>query len=296
MSNKTPEQYYIYGAGTAGKNALENLKASYDIKGFIDSDVKKHGESLLGLTISSPDILKNKPHIKLFIASEYTEQIQQHLLAEGFIEQAQIQPLAARMLAVTTFADDKEKAEIALDVLQCCVNFLRALKVSHYLDAGTLLGIYRDQKLIPWDDDLDLAVNSRDVENIQKNLAKLVNDLHTLTKQTWQYQVHYASQTFGNVPKDAVRSFKVVCESNTKLPSIDFFVKYVGGGRSDHSLASRGINIPSSYTESIIDFSCGDYAWPIPANADAYLTRHYGDWRTPKPDWSITELKSAETF
>jgi hypothetical protein len=251
---------------------------------------------LHGLPIHGPTILKDDPSAKLMIASEYFEQIQQTLLSEKWVNKEQILPLPARMLAVKTFENDTHKAAVALDVLSACCHFLAELKVSHYLDAGTLLGMYRDQALIPWDDDLDLSVTSSDVELIQSALPKLMETLKEVSEEDWEFNAYKATQAYGNVPNGAVRSFKVSCFSATNLPSIDFFVKYVGLKNSDHCLASRGISIPAAYSESVVDYPCGDHVWPIPINAAAYLEHHYGDWRTPNKDWSISELTSAQTF
>lgn len=289
-------QIYIYGAGTAGKNAYQNLIKEFDVAGFIDSDENKHQQTLHGLNIHPPAFLSSNPNAKVVIASEYYEQIRSQLLSSALVIESQILPLPARMLAVKTFEDDQEKSAIALDILRCCCEVLSEIQVPHYLDAGTLLGMYRDQKLIPWDDDLDLSVSSQNTDAIKNAMPTLITKLNDLSRQLWEFQVHTATRAYGNVPKGAIRSFKVVCMSAENLPSIDFFVKYVGNGNSDHCLASRGISIPSAYSKSIISYLCGEDEWPIPVDAKAYLTRHYGDWRTPNKDWSISELTSAETF
>ena len=51
-------------------------------------------------------------------------------------------------------------------VLEYTINILNKNKVKYWLSDGTLLGIIRENRLLPWDDDLDFAVFSH---NTNKN-------------------------------------------------------------------------------------------------------------------------------
>ncbi len=57
-----------------------------------------------------------------------------------------------------------------LEMLNYVVDACDALGIDYYLVYGTLLGAVRHGGFIPWDDDLDIAVDSRDIRRLQKYL------------------------------------------------------------------------------------------------------------------------------
>ena len=62
------------------------------------------------------------------------------------------------------------------DLLIYGVQLLKVRNINYWLDCGTLLGIIRDQKLLPWDKDLDISVQ-------KKNLSKL--DIKRLRRSSY---------------------------------------------------------------------------------------------------------------
>ena len=90
------------------------------------------------------------------------------------------------------------------------LSFLKPIARHFHIDAGTLLGLYRDKTLIPWDDDTDLAIRAEDVSVIQANINTLVTQLNTNTKALLSWEAFKSEQAFGNVPQGGLRSFKFV--------------------------------------------------------------------------------------
>jgi len=60
--------------------------------------------------------------------------------------------------------------------LSSVLNVLERLNVTYFMTGGTLLGSYRHHGRIPWDDDVDLMVNSSDKQLIWKSLTALKPD------------------------------------------------------------------------------------------------------------------------
>jgi hypothetical protein len=296
-NGKTKQQdAFIFGAGTAGQNAYENLKLNYRILGFIDNDKAKYQSNIDGISIFPPSILSQHPNITLFIASEFFEQIRDQLLSLRLLSAGNMKPLSSRLLAANRFEHEHKSTARALEVLACCCEFLKALSVKHHIDAGTLLGLYRDKQLIPWDDDLDIAIDASFAPVVEKALPQLEQQLWLKTHAKWHAQRLFTVGSFGNVPENAIRAFKIVCEDAAELPAVDFFVKYVEGEYSDYSLASRGIRMPAELSAAIQSYLCCNYSWPIPAKTADYLQQHYGDWEVPNPDWSLQDLTNTQVF
>ena len=58
------------------------------------------------------------------------------------------------------------------------INIFNKFKINYWVCQGTLLGLIRDQSLIPWDPDIDLAI-------LEKNFnEELINKI---MKKKWLY-------------------------------------------------------------------------------------------------------------
>mgnify|MGYP000064686265 CR=1 FL=1 len=66
--------------------------------------------------------------------------------------------------------------EIAESLLLEVVKSLDSLNIEYWLEGGTLLGIKRESRLLPWDNDLDLSINNSQINKIDDfTLSQLGN-------------------------------------------------------------------------------------------------------------------------
>lgn len=292
--NLSLQRAVIFGAGKAGESAFENLRENYDIVSFIDNDVEKQGTTLLGLPIHSVTDVQNDGSV-ILIASEFFEQIRSQLLLSSSIAPDRIQGIPARLLKPMAFENDKDS--LGVSILKSICSCFETSGVNYHVDAGTLLGLYRDGQLIPWDDDLDIAINAEHLENIDALIPSVLEQLESLTSLPWEASKHISSHTFGNVPNGAVRSYKLFSTASRNIPSIDFFIKYVKHEFSDYCLASRGIRMPAHCSRNTKLFQVGENYWRVPSATEVYLACHYGEsWHLPNPDWSLQDLDNTEVF
>ncbi len=287
----------IFGAGEAGIAAANRLSADYDIVAFCDNDNRKIGQTLMSSPIISPTHLKRYLDCTIFIASEFSEQILAQLKDNAYLDSEKIQVLPAEYIKPISFGQDLPTRKMAEKILSLISNHLNQQKVKHYVDAGTLLGIFRDGDLIPWDDDLDFAIDSCDIAATSRSLLEFLPILERQTASKWQLIELKNDRNFGAVKVGELRGFKLKPErTDSSLPLIDFFIKYVDGEWMDYTLASRGIRMPSYHIANPQKYDFKGQIISIPMGVEAYLERHYGDWRTPKQDWNLSDIQSATVF
>lgn len=286
----------IFGAGKAGQAALKKLQARYEVIAF--SDNKPLEDKVLGLEVIAPSRLKELSCDCIFIASEYFEQIQKQLIGDLGVNVNKIKVLPASMIKELSFDLNKETESLAEKILLSVCGTLNNHNIRYHLDAGTLLGIYRDGALIPWDDDLDVAVTSERVGELEVVMPLILKGLKSSTNFEWVCDKHYAQRTFGAVKKGALRSFKLRCpERSDTLPMLDIFIKYILGEQMDYVIASRGLRMPSKHMLLPLEmYKFKEQVVFFPHEPDTYLTLHYGDWRIPMRDWNLGMLKNATVF
>lgn len=67
---------------------------------------------------------------------------------------------------------EKSFKQKILDLMDKTVKFLNDNDIEYWLDSGTLLGAIRNEKFIPWDDDVDLAIPPKSQNKIHKVCKK----------------------------------------------------------------------------------------------------------------------------
>lgn len=283
----------IFGTGAAGQRVFDNLNKDLKIIGFADNDVQKQNTLLNGLPVFSPQQLEaTSAHV--VVASEFYEQIRKSLLEETALDESRISQAPASAMTSSCFG---KHHVTGICILETICKGLSEAKLDYHIDAGTLLGLYRDEKLIPWDDDLDIAVDSSLFSALKNKMSEIKTSLENVTQEMWGLDELTSEHTFGNVLKGKPRSLKLACTSNDDLASVDFFIKYRCTKHSDYCLASRGIRMPANLSESTFEKVLAGIAVRLPNDTEGYLGHHYGkDWRTPNPNWSLQDLDNSTIF
>ena len=171
--------------------------------------------------------------------------------------------------------------------------------IPYTLEGGTLLGIIRENRLLPWDNDIDITVTEEHLDSIIRNKWKfLIRGYRLKIRRTVFEKPHF--------PAGSVRLINVLTTKNFFSKGIslcDIFVKrkhnddyfwLVGG--SDTVLKSA----PSRFYEELKRHKFNNYQYLIPLKYDEYLTHRYGDWKTPvkeydykKDDKAIVDSKTG---
>ena len=158
----------------------------------------------------------------------------------------------------------------SLNYLYDLFSKLDHLKINYYVTDGTILGIYRDNKLIPHDTDIDIAlIDNKKLFNLFCSMIKsgwipmriLIKDFHI-------YQLIFYKDR-------VVLDF---CNWKRKLDKIIFLAPEVDGIR---------LQDIKYYKPTI--FSLNGHNYLSHSKIDEWLEIHYGkDWKIPKSskgDW-----------
>lgn len=188
--------------------------------------------------------------------------------------------------------------------LEFITNLLNQNNINYWLDSGTLLGLYREGKILDHDKDIDISIwNSEEYTIVQ--ISKYLLDNYTLRV------LNYYGYNF---------KYKFTPKDKTRLLTIDFnlFIQ-----KKDYALCPQPIirrNIISSiiwrfynkkyeklqkviFDTPFFKLLFKMYTWKVPAKyfidtikkgnfvypieTENYLELRYGNWRFPQNNWSF---------
>lgn len=164
--------------------------------------------------------------------------------------------------------------------------------IRYWIDMGTLLGIIRDNELIPWDHDVDIAIDGSDAYK----LLKIKGAFSPF------YRIKPAEDHSGRLPKP-LRSFrvkplreKIGLLFGKKELHLDMYVKYKVDNDYYWIDSFTLKKIESKYYDTLDTIEWNGRTYAIPSDVETYLSKRYGDWRTPvrKFDSSLDDLAKAD--
>ncbi len=163
---------------------------------------------------------------------------------------------------------------------------LNKQEIPYWLEGGTLLGIVRENRLLPWDNDVDISLRKVD----EKRLLKI---LFRLRLMGYRVSVKYYKKSVDPFKEGQVRIVKV---TNRKYlfakgdVRLDLFLKLK---KDDKYFWTVGIkkpvlkSVPATFNDNLgwVNFKNQDMM--VPADIDGYLTFRYGDWKIPVKEYNF---------
>jgi len=160
--------------------------------------------------------------------------------------------------------------------------------IPYLLEAGTLLGVVRENRLLPWDNDLDVTV-TREYED------KLVKSLWRIKVKGYLVRIKYYRKDMACFNKGDIRIIKVkhinLLSKVRKDIILDIFLKKRVG---DEYQWTVGLNppvlkaVPHRFYSELGRRDFSGYSFSVPADCEGYLEEHYGkQWRTPVKEWDF---------
>lgn len=148
-----------------------------------------------------------------------------------------------------------------------------------FVIGGTFLGAVREKDFLPHDTDIDVGVwaSQVDAQTLAQSFRKL--EQFTVLKMAMKFEIFRNSEGSNFIVKQPA-CLKIVHDTGI---NIDIFMHYPVGQKTLHGSGSL---IWENKRFDLASYPLGAHTVQGPADADTYLTEHYGDWRTEQTEYS----------
>jgi lipopolysaccharide cholinephosphotransferase len=277
----------LFGASKAGENYLNN-HPDVDVVAFADNDSAKHGTTFFGYPIIAPTDIATYHVDSIVITSQWVDQIFNQLSQQMDIDESKIVVPSKQSVKAALPFDHPTTRAFAQSVLRTLNQYIRAKGVAMCLDSGTLLGAVRDQDLIPWDDDIDFAIDKENFEKLQASLP----ELHTLLSNRFDINWHITIITVNGL--DSCINLEFTNSTNSHFIPFDISIQRRESINGLSELLSSGglFFAPAKHFDSYEPITFLGETFLAPYDAEGFLTFMYGHWQTPKKTTRITEYEN----
>jgi len=157
----------------------------------------------------------------------------------------------------------KDRHEEILELKRVC-NLIESLNIKYWIDFGSLLGLYRDQNLISYDNDVDISI----IHNPDKDIYIL------LEKLSENYYIkHYEEGYICIYPKN---------NPNFGYVHIDIYIYEEYKNKIIKAIPWPCIEIRDYFVNDLINLKYKNLEFKVPNHTKNYLKMFYGqDFTTP---------------
>lgn len=171
---------------------------------------------------------------------------------------------------------------VAERMLENIARILTESKIEYWLEGGTLLGIRRENRLLPWDNDVDLSILSSETTKLKDFYKKLKKANYRVRERFFETSSSPFISGDLRIIKIREKGFLGLTKGNV---CVEIFVKYNYKEDSYWEIAGKKKQVPSKFYNTISTIEFNNYQYSIPKLTDDYLTYRYGDWKVPVKDW-----------
>lgn len=169
--------------------------------------------------------------------------------------------------------------------------FLDNRHIPYHLEGGTLLGIVRDKDLLPWDNDMDISIPEKYVDELKSLKYELLRKGLRLTIRVSKLNigpfhegdvyVFRIKPLFGYILNWFVPKFNNVV--------VDIFVKKNNTEFTYWQAKGKLMRVENRYYTTFQTVNFYGAELKVPNHYLDYLTQKYGDWSIPVKDWDCSQ-------
>ena len=198
----------------------------------------------------------------------------------------------------------EEYNKLKIESLKKQIDLCKKHKVKCFVDFGSLLGLYRDGKLIKHDNDTDVAILGETVtkeflEDIEKEfilqrptkMSALINQLFVSDENADDYhQIPYVGLALKGKDGKPVEVSSMAKKKIGVPGDFFFYYPYSDGKRITRYPGWEVQLVPGKHFDKLGSLKHDGYDFPIPSDPEGYLAYVYGkDWKTPKSNSGMND-------
>ncbi|MFN3898793.1 MAG: LicD family protein [Alishewanella aestuarii] len=284
-----PAAVILFGASKAGEFFLQQ-NPELEVIAILDNDPARQGGQLHGVPVIAPAQLTGLSYAKIIITSQWIDAISAQLTALGVPADKITVPAKQQLKATKPFMH-MATLKLAHQLLQRLNSYLQQHGIRPCLDSGTLLGVIREQALIPWDDDIDLAIDDTEFAALLRLMPDFFPQLPEQEQLDWQMVVLTIDQV------DACINLEFTPKAPSELLPFDLSLqrRQIRGENSE-LLSSAGLFFaPARHFARYEQVHFLGQTFYVPSDPAGFLEFMYGNWQQPVQETRITEYQNRRS-
>ncbi len=178
-----------------------------------------------------------------------------------------------------------KNGRIALKMLEDIHSVLNKNHIEFWLESGTLLGVVRENRLLPWDNDIDIAVKEEYLDQLLVALSEISSLGYRVRTKEFEKDSTPFKKGITRIVKIRNNRFFFFRGNIT----LDIYIKFRNDDKYFYQCgqAKKGTN--ASYYETFTEVQFHSKTYKIPNNHEKYLSNKYGNWQVVDKTWNAFE-------
>lgn len=181
-----------------------------------------------------------------------------------------------------------ENGRTAVRMMKVTACIFDKIGIKYVLEAGTLLGVVRENRLLPWDNDVDFTITKPYEKILIRNAWRFFLKGYVVRLRRYRRDVKYFKKGEIRMVKISQRSLFSILKKNVTL---EIFIKKKIGDEYYWTVDTKNPvlkAVPERFYDQQTKYIFEGMAFSVPEDYIGYLRCHYGEnWRTPIKEWNF---------